>query len=277
MVEIANIAQREESVDKLCNQLENYSRLVSVRDKVGSYFETSGSDVVFLSPINTGADAARRVFSERLDNAHHPFNPASRPIFMQYAQQPDEYVFQPWPDRVLNGALRPHGGSDLTAMRFSNLNIRPHYFADNKVQYAFCNDQIPPLYLATRLLLNVFPSLQHDWRQSEDVSTEDIVRALQVQYGHGVTTDVTRAMSLLQQAGFVSQRGGHGWRILRAGRAVKRENLASLIATRALAAQAPRSVKRQPTQPTALFDDLTELERLTTGPLPTEPESDQGL
>ncbi|GAA1979155.1 hypothetical protein [Microbacterium pumilum] len=232
VAEIANIALAEKSVEGLCKQLHHYSQLQALPGPEGKPVPVSAVDVMFLSPIKTGADAARRVFSERLDNAEHWYKPTERPVLIQFAQQSSEYVFQPWPDPKLNGNLRPHGSSTLTAMEFNQLTIRPEFFADNKVQFAFCNDPIPALYLATRLVVSVFPTLQREWGKVLETTTVDLVAALRRQYGHGKTADVVRAMELLKVAGLVSSKDGNSWRVLRGSVSLSREDIHISIATR---------------------------------------------
>src|SRR5690606_14002705 len=140
VAEIANIALHDNSVDKLCRQLLNYSSLAALPGPGGKPIAVSAVDVVFLSPLKTAADAAQRVFVDRLENDAHWYKPSERPVLVQFAQQPDEYVFQPWPDGGQNGSFRAHGASEIEKMRFRQLVVKPAHFADNKIRFAFCND-----------------------------------------------------------------------------------------------------------------------------------------
>lgn len=271
VAEIANIALPEKSVDSLCRQLLNYSTVTELPDGTGGAVPVSGVDVLFLSPIKTAGDAVRRVFSERLDNAEHWYSPVERPALMQFAQQPDEYVFQLWPDKSINGSLRPHGDLKLASLDVSQLVIKPGFFAQNKVQYAFCNDPVPALYLATRLVVSVFPVMHLDPRQVFTTTVEDIVAILRAQYGHGRTTDVQRALDLLRAAGLVTKTVDGSWRILRGRAGLGRENVHISIATRAAKAAIPKpKSKAKVARPIVegsvpLFDDAEQLEALLEG------------
>lgn len=260
VAEIANIALHENSVDKLCRQLLNYSTLKELPGPNRAPVPVSGVDVVFLSPLQTAADAAERVFVDRVEREDHWYKPAQRPILMQFAQQPDEYVFQPWPDRAQNGKFREHGPSDIEKMDFRQLVIKPSHFAQNKIRYAFCNDPIPPLYLATRIIVSVFPTLQPVWGDAFETTTAEIANALQRQYGHGLTSDVTKAMELLRSAGLVTF-SEDSWRVLRSSLRLNRESVHTTLATRLAGRTRLKKSKRVPGA-TPLFDDPAELDRL---------------
>lgn len=271
VAEIANIALHENSVDKLCRQLLNYSRITELPDGTGGVVPVTGVDVLFLSPIKTAADAVRRVFSERLDNPEHWYSPGERPALMQFAQQPDEYVFQLWPDKSVNGNLRPHGELKLASLDVPQLAVKPALFARNKVQYAFCNDPVPALYLATRLIVSVFPVMDEDPRRVFTTTVDDITTVLRDQYGHGRTGDVQRALELLKTAGLVTREVDGTWRILRGRAGLGRENVHVSIATRAAKAAMPKpKPKPKPAQPMMegsipLFDNAEQLEALLDG------------
>lgn len=277
VAEIANISLQESSVDKLCAQLQNYSLITEVPGRDGARVPVSGVDVVFFTPITVGADAAHRVFSERFENAEHPYKPAERPVLVQFAQQPDEYVFQPWPDRTQNGYFRPHGEGQLLEMSFRQLKMKPGFFAATKVKYAFCNDPVPPLYLATRLVMSVFPALKgNDPGNAFETTTVDVLAELRRQYGHGRVADVTKALELLRSAALVSTKDGNTWRVLRSRVSIGDDDVHRSILARVGKAAKPKP-KRTPTiisGAVPLFDSPEALEQLvkdidedkTTGP-----------
>lgn len=264
VAEIANIALHENSVEKLCRQLSNYSAITELPDANGRFTPATGVDVLFLSPMKTAGDAVKRVFLERIDDEAHWYSPVERPVLMQFAQEPDQYVFQLWPDKSVNGTLRAHGSSKLAALNVPQLIIKPGHFAENKVQYAFCNDPVPALYLATRLVVSVFPVMQQDPKQAFTATVEEITSVLRTQYGHGRTGDVQRALELLRTAGLVSKGTDGSWRILRSRSSLGRENIHISIATRvAKAATAKtRPVKKPIEGSIPLFDDAEQLEAL---------------
>jgi len=264
IAEIANIARHENSVEKLCRQLLNYSLIAELPGSEGRVVPVSGVDVLFLSPMKTAGDAVQRVFTERLDNAGHWYSPSARPTLMQFAQEPDQYVFQLWPDKSINGTLRPHGSLKLASLDVPQLAIKPGHFAENKVQYAFCNDPVPALYLATRLIVSVFPVMQDDPKRAFVASAEEITSVLRTQYGHGRAGDVQRALELLRTAGLVTKGADGTWRILRSRPGLGGDNIHISIATRAAKAAIPKPKKS--TKPlegsVPLFVDAEQLEAL---------------
>lgn len=282
VAEIANIARHENSVEKLCRQLLNYSEITELPDGTGGTVPVKGVDVLFLTPMKTAGDAVQRVFSERLDNTDHWYSPDARPALMQFAQQPDEYVFQLWPDKSINGTLRPHGDLKLASLDVPQLVVKPGHFAQNKVQYAFCNDPVPALYLATRLVVSVFPVMHADPREAFTTTVEDITAVLRMQYGQGRTADVQRALDLLKTAGLVTRAADSSWRILRGRAGLGRENVHISIATRAAKAAMPKpKPKPKAAQPMVagsvpLFDNAEQLAALLDGRTAGEPEETTG-
>lgn len=261
VAEIANIARHENSVESLCRQLQNYALITELPDGTGRTVQVSNVDVLFLSPMKTAADAVQRVFSERLDNPEHWYSPSERPMLMQFAQQPDEYVFQPWPDKSINGTLRPHGSLKLASLDVTQLVIKPGHFAENKVQYAFCNDPVPALYLATRLIVSVFPVMQEDPKKAFTTTVDKITSVLRAQYGHGRAGDIQRALELLKSAGLITKDADGDWRILRGRAGLGRDNVHISIAARAAKAAMPKpkTVKKPIEGTVPLFDDAEQL------------------
>lgn len=212
--EIANIARRDESVEGLCKQLARYGEVEGVPGADGEQHRPSTVDVMFLTPMDTGPDAARRLFEERVDNPQHSYKPDRRPVMVQFARTDDRYIFQPWPDRALNGTLTP-GPIDVGA--FPELKLRPDRFASIKAQYAFMNDPVKPLYLATRLWTSVFPSrFWVDDAKNEFTATADSIAAVVRQhYGRGRVSDVKEAMHILSAAGLAASNLDGEWTVTR--------------------------------------------------------------
>lgn len=214
VAEIANISLRHESVDSLCHQLGRYDSITGVPGPGGKTVPARVVDVMFLTPVETGVDAAKRVFADRLDNDGHPFSPARRPVLVQFAAGPDRYTFQFWPDPSVNGAFAP--ADDMDFNDFPQLNIKPDQFVENKARYGLMNDPVKPLYLATRLWAQVFPTMFWVALNKNEFTADAsaIKAAVQSMYGRGRTNDVKSAMGLLVAAGMATVEG-HTWRVPR--------------------------------------------------------------
>ncbi len=107
--EVARLALRKESVDKLCAQLGRYDSLTAVPDARGR-LQPADVDVMYLVEMRLGMAAVQRVLKERLADPGHPYSPVRPPVVVQYAREADRYIFQriPAPE---NGALRDSGRS----------------------------------------------------------------------------------------------------------------------------------------------------------------------
>jgi hypothetical protein len=216
--EIAWIALNENSVDNLCRQIGRYDTLRRLPTANGNLVEVSRTDVLLLVPLAVGMDAVRRVLHERRDNPEHQYSPDRAPCITQFALTDSRYTFQRLPDSA-NGSLdadqrQPALGHWLLR---SQLNTPVNNFATNKAQWAFINDPVDPLYLATRLWSHVFPSLvEIDADKGYtpiDASSADLAALLQERYRHGRVADVTRAMRLLSAAGMAEEVKDENWRI----------------------------------------------------------------
>lgn len=238
--EIANLARHEGSVESLCRQLDKYGRLTELPNGQGGLTPVSAADVVFLTPINDGSDAARRIFEERIGDSDHWYKPAARPVMIQFAQNSDNYVLQVWPDRSVNGSFA--SGGEPNYRDWTDLKPTPERFTQNKITYAFMNDPVPPLYLATRLWSNVFPS-----RSGTDLietTTQELADLLQQQYRHGRVADVEAAMSLLRTAGlatFVDEK----WKVRRRNLSRTADNVQTAIAELAASQRGPANPPRR--------------------------------
>lgn len=212
VAEVANIALHDNSVDKLCAQLLRYDRLTHLPSPTGPV-EASSIDVLFLTPMDNAEAAANRVYRERLCDPEHEFTPSRPPVMVQFGLISDKYVFQKWPDGSINGTLTPGVSNHDYAKFRESLNIQPHMFDQNKVKYAFVNDPIKPLYLATRLWTSIFPS---QFAVEEfTTTTTDVTRVLQEQYGRGCRQEVKAAMDVLVAARLAIDEQKGTWRVRR--------------------------------------------------------------
>lgn len=205
---IANIALVDASVESLCTQLARYASLKAVPGNAsGRAIAARSVDVMFLSPMETAPDAARRIFTERIGNADHWYKPERRPYMVQFAQTPERYILQPWADTTINGALTP--GATRGYESFPQLKVTPDRFADLKVRFGFSNDPVPPLYMATRLWMSVFPSMTASWRTTPIVRTADeIARLVRQQYGRAKSSEVAAGLGVLAAARLAEESNG---------------------------------------------------------------------
>ncbi|WP_028707510.1 hypothetical protein [Propionicicella superfundia] len=263
--EIANIALHDNSVDKLCRQLDRYSRLDRLPSGPTTTSPVSVCDVLYLSPFDLAPSAAKRVYADRLDAAGHAFKPPRRPVLVAFSQQPDRYTFTFWPFPA-NGALHKDNGRHPNYGDWDEaLNIKPHMFQGVKVTQPFVNDPIPPLYLATRLWASVFPSLAGGRGTVFTAGTRTIADHLRTMYGRCTVDDVESAMGILYAARLTTRDKTGTWHVKRVG--LRAADTHQEIADRLLpkletATIAPQKPRRRPagTQPlpgqTSLFDDL---------------------
>lgn len=268
VAEIANVARPEGSVESICRQLDKYAAIEELPNSVGGLTPVSSLDVVFLTPMDTATDAARRIFKDRIDNEEHWYKPNRRPILIQFAAMSDHYVLQVWPDTAANGKFQSGGEPNYGG--FSELKPKAEYFTPNKVSYGFMNDPVCALYMATRLWLNVFPS-RFGTTDTIEVMTAEIVAVLRDQYHHGRTNDVDAAMNILRTAGLATYSDGR-WKIRR--RSLRRTEADAHVAIAQLAsgqrsATMERGRRRPGVGQLPLFDDAE-----LAAPLKLEPPSE---
>ena len=232
--EVARISLRDESVESVCQQIQSYSELVQMPGPAGGkggqkQLPVDPVDVLFLNPVSTVKDAARRVFSERLDDSNHAFSPQRRPVLVQFSQVGDAYVFLIWP--AGNGSIHRGGRANVYG-DMDPFVCRPHQFGDNKVQYGFVNDEVPALYMATRLWTRVLPT--SFWGNEVTVPLSELVAAVQDQHeGHGKTADVRRGMQVLAAAGLAKEtEPGRQWVVTRRSLRRTDKDVAAAIAER---------------------------------------------
>jgi len=213
VAEIANIALHDNSIEKLCHQLLRYDSLRAIPGPQGQPVPVQNLDVIFLTPMDNADAAIQRVYRDRLMVEGHSYKPRRPPVTIQFGFTSEKYVFQVWPDKSVNGCLLPSERKPDYAEFTESLKIRPTNFNENKVRWAFVNDPVPPLYLASRLWSNVFSSF-FDPGDIETSGTH-IVNLLQKHYGRGESQEVRAAMMVLEAAGLAAGGGGGSWSIKR--------------------------------------------------------------
>lgn len=241
--EIANIPLNDNGVDKLCRQLLQYDQITSVPGPSGNA-TVAGLDVLLFVQLRVGTDAARRIFTERLDNPDHEYKPSRRPVLIQYARESDRYSFQVWKG--------PETGTFLENKRYpdyakftSDLVIPPGKFAGLKVQHAFMNDRVKPLYLATVLWTKVFPSVFGAGKVEHEVTTKGLHATLHSQYGYGTVDDIREAMALLVAARLAVSTHPGKWTVYRRLLRKTGSDVHTLIAERVAEGVAGKLAKRE--------------------------------
>lgn len=220
--EIANLALHDNSVEKLCKQLDRYTTLTCLPDATGTFTSVDMLDVVFLSPMETADAAVQRVFLDRADSLEHWFKPKRRPVLIEFAANPDRYVFRFWPEKSINGTLHM-GDRDPNYANFKeSLKISPVHFGPNKIRYGFMNDPVPSLYMATRLWMNVFPSEFGAGATEFTANAFKIAGLLRAQYQHGTSDDVRAAMDVLVAASLATETARNTWKVAR--RSLRRDD-----------------------------------------------------
>lgn len=239
--EVAQFSLREESVDGLSRQLQGYGELTEMPDAPNrkghqGSVAVDPVDVLYLAPVSIAADAARRLFDERADNPDHPFKPRRRPVLAHFSQEPDKYVFLIWPGQG-NGEL--HRGDRDKVFGDITFVCPASHFGANKVQHGFMNDQVPGLYMATRLWTQVLPT--SFWGDETTVPIDKLVDAVREQHeGHGNTREVRLGMQVLVAAGLAKEtEDGKEWVVTRRSLRRSDKDVAVAIAERVRKASVP--------------------------------------
>lgn len=206
--EIARLARADRSVDSICDQITRYASLIELPSVTpgpttpAAHRRAGVVDVLVLTPVKTVKDAAHRIFTDRLDNPNHAFSPARRPVLVQFSQSSGEYVFLFWPND--NGELH-RGSRDTVYGDIDPFTCRPEWFTSVKARYGFMNDEVPALYMATRLWTTVLPN--RFWSDQEvTVPVAYLVEAVrEVSEGFGNVKDARRGMRVLVAAGLARE------------------------------------------------------------------------
>lgn len=155
IAEIAQFANVDNSVDKLCRQLGQDATVTRVQEGRGRTVKAARVDVMYLVPMRLGNTAYDRVIGDRYHDPEHPFSPPGPPCIVQYAREESGYTLQRLrADR--NGTL-PAGDRNPDIQTWLDGDFKPtlREVLRFKVSRPFINDTIPPLYLATMLWTKV--------------------------------------------------------------------------------------------------------------------------
>lgn len=213
--EVAKLALAEGSVDKLTHQIGEYAALTALPDSADRLQPVRQVDVLLLVQMEVGLATVRRVIKQRFADDDHDYAPARPPCVAQYGRSETKYTLQRIPDPA-NGVLDAGDRQpDLNAYLSTGLNVQAHHFADIKVARAFINDPVPPLYLASHLLIRTWPTQHGGGTADITVVPADTGRRLQQEYGHVRIGDVTAALELLDLAGLAARNPDGSWLVSR--------------------------------------------------------------
>ena len=259
--EVARFALHDNAVDRLCTQLERYSRIKELPGPGSTTVAVSKVDVMLVVDMELGIAAVRRIISERMLSDGHPYNPETAPIIVQVAQdtQSSKYIFQRIRDPI-NGDFRDDDWpQDVRLSRWfeeNSLSVPPRYFVDTKAERPLINDRAPAIYLAILLWSQVFPELAITGEGSNELSItpERLAAHVRARYGRGRTGEIKGALALLREAGLASRPGGGpNWRIrYHALRVPSGSQLVDEVVRRVCAA---RSARRSPQQMSLLDNE----------------------
>lgn len=202
--EVSRLARQPNSISSVCAQLQSYSTFVEIPDKPnrhGTRFAAAQTvDVALITHMKVSKAAADHILKERMDNPDDPFKPARRPVIIEFSQDQDAYVFRLYPEG--NGTLSRGSRQDVYGDKDPFL-CRPSDFDRYKVQFGFMNDNVAPLYMATRLWMRVFPTAFWDPDHNEvTIELPDLLAAVRDQHeGKGTASDVRQGMDVLVAAG----------------------------------------------------------------------------
>lgn len=209
--EIANIPQHDNGIEKLAKQLHAYDSLPGVPDEKGVISPVTSCDVIVLTRAGDGNDCTERL-SALFDDPKHEYKPSKRAVVYQFAAEPERYVFMGIRHETNGKLTTAEAGTDFAT--FGDLKVKPSHFAEVKAQFAFVNDPVDPLYLATTLWVKIFPSLFGT--DSFETTAAEIAAAIRDQYGVGRTSEVEAALKLLSRAGLANKnKSTKTWRVKR--------------------------------------------------------------
>ena len=207
--EIASLANVKQSADKTCRQLLRYDSLTELPvNTSGHTAPVEHVDVLFLTPTEDCVEVAERILQQCMQDPEHPYKPANAPLIVQFVlsqnRTPSKYVIQKVANSA-NGALREGSREPAIGERLgrTSMPVEIGTFAANKVERAFMNDPIDPVYLATHLWMRVLPDPFVGERPEDGViitTEQDLAEELQQRHRRGSKRDVRKALQHLQQA-----------------------------------------------------------------------------
>ena len=196
--EVSKLSLYDKSIEKACRQDDAYARLTQVPDESGMA-AVSNIDVLHLVPMDVGPDAVERIIQKRHLDPDHWFKPPKAPCIVQYARDPDRYMFQRLNDPI-NGILESHGRVPSLSERIRKVNVPAVRIAEVKGRRKFINDPIPALYLATHLFLNTWPTEHPATREEFVVDPVATAKTIRDQYDTCSADDVRKALEHLYSA-----------------------------------------------------------------------------
>lgn len=229
--EISRLALRENSVDEACAQILRYDQLTHVPGASGHLTAVRDMSVAQFVPLDIGPDAVDRIIYDRLLNPDHSYLPSKAPCIVQYARDPDRYMFQRINDQE-NGHIDGHEREPHIGARIRKINVPASRFAGIKATKKFMNDPVPALYLAVILYTQTWPTTQRGRGWPVIVTPPDTALTLRAQYGAGTADDVRNTMHLLESAGLAADNRDGTWSVAKPPRNQGEHDLARVIAQR---------------------------------------------
>jgi hypothetical protein len=241
--EVSKLSLHEKSVEKACRQDNTYAQLTQVPDEAGMAAVTD-VDVLHLVPMDVGPDAVERIIKQRFLNPDHWYKPPKAPCIVQYARDPDRYMFQRMNDPD-NGILESHGRDPSLSERIRQINVPAVRITEVKGRRKFINDPIPALYLATHLYLNTWATEHPATKDEFVVDPVKTAQTVRDQYDTCSADDVRKALEHLYSAGLAAPNGDGTWTVAPRprGRSNADRDVAHLLARRI--ASKPRSIVRR--------------------------------
>jgi hypothetical protein len=255
--EVARLARQPKSPESVCDQLLRYSNLTRVPNTAG-FADVTDVDVVLFVPLDIGPDAVDSIIHERMQDAAHPYKPSKAPCIVQFARDPDRYMFQRINDPK-NGGIDGQGRNPHIGARIRKINVPASGFTAIKATSKFMNDPIKPLYLAVILYTQVWPTEQKGRVGETLVTPADTARTLQKLYRAGTANDVRSTMALLISAGLAADNKNGTYTVAKSPRVKGEHDLARIIAQRSAdqakpLVRAARTATEAPTNQLTLFD-----------------------
>ncbi|MFD1250573.1 hypothetical protein ACFQ3F_22460 [Nocardioides ginsengisoli] len=214
--EIAKLALHENSVDKAVKQIGKYDRLDRLPiDSNGNCVPVTDINVMQIVPFRDGLDAVRRIIVERMLSKEHFYKPSKAPIIVQYDRDDVRYTFQRLQNSE-NGKL-PAVEEPVTLgwLLDRGLKVRISHMVGVKATRKFMNDPIDPLYLATHLWSQHWPTQFPNISADVTVVPNEIAEVLRDRFGKCRTDEVRHALGLLQSAGLAADNRDGTWEVSR--------------------------------------------------------------
>lgn len=216
--EIARFGNHDESVDGLCRQLQTYSAVRELPISSTNTAEVHELDVLFLTPLDLGPAAVRRILEERLLNESHEFAPVSPVSIAQFGLDGDKYSIQRLvhPENPVPRDFERGLGLGGMLATSGSINMRAGRIVQTKAARAFMNDPVDQLYLATHLWAKTFATMASNTsdRPAALVLKPDELAA-QIRSDHGAvrSSDVRRALELLSDARLATRHRDGRWTV----------------------------------------------------------------